>query len=285
MSEITELAHAKINLTLDVLGRRPDGYHEVNMVMQTLELADTLTLKRSDKGITLFTTTDEIPVGPENLAWKAAKLMFEHFNLDGGIEICLEKCIPVAAGLAGGSADAAAVIRGINKLCNLGQTAEQLCTLGAKIGSDVPFCILQGTAVARGRGEVLEQLAPCPHMWVVLVKPPVGVATGDVYARYSSDRVEQRPNTAGVIQAINERNGTSVARSLCNVLESVTIKLIPEIAVIKDKMVRAGAVNSLMSGSGPTVFAIANNQVEAQAIADKFDPKINTVVVTRTYNG
>ncbi|HZW82558.1 MAG TPA: 4-(cytidine 5'-diphospho)-2-C-methyl-D-erythritol kinase [Candidatus Deferrimicrobium sp.] len=284
MKEILELAHAKVNFTLDVLGRRPDGYHEVEMVMQTLELADSVVLKQSEEGITLTTTATTVPTGPGNLAWKAAKLMFDKFDLAGGVAISLEKHIPVSAGLAGGSADAAAVIRGINRLWGLGQSIEQLCALGAKIGSDIPFCIIEGTAIARGRGEVIEKISPCPKIWVILVKPHIGVSTAEVYGKFSMDKVEVRPETTRVIEAINQADSCTVAQLLCNVLESVTVKLVPEVALIKDKLIKAGVINSLMSGSGPTVFGIARDRAQAEAIAKEFDQANYTVVVTQTYN-
>jgi len=284
MEGIFELAHAKINLTLDVLARRSDGYHEVEMVMQTLDLADSVRLKKSQQGISLRISDSELPTGEGNLAWKAAKLMFDTFGLADGVEIELEKKIPVAAGLAGGSSDAAAVIRGINKLWGLNRPLEQLCELGAKIGSDVPFCIIEGTAVARGRGEILEPIAAPLPMWIVLVKPSAGVSTAEVYKKFSLAGVSRRPETLRVINAIRMGNNQEVIGLLCNVLESVTIQLVPEIVEIKEKMIGSGALNALMSGSGPTVFGIAPNKEQAQVIAGIFDQSQYTVVVTQTYN-
>ncbi len=283
MSEIIEQAHAKINLTLDVLHRRTDGYHEVEMVMQSLELADTITIKKIDQGIVFKTYSPGIPTGEDNLAWRAARLMVDTFDHDGGLEIFLEKRIPVAAGLAGGSADAAAVIRGLNRLWKLNESDEHLCELGARLGSDIPFCIIEGTALAKGRGELLTQLAACPRFWVVLVKPPVGVSTAQVYSRYRQDQVLSRPDTLEIIEALREGNRYLIYSNLCNVLESVTFQLVPEVKKIKEELLGAGAVNALMSGSGPTVFGIAADENHAIGLAKVFEGLGYTVIVTRTH--
>jgi len=281
MSVLTELAHAKINLTLDVLYRRPDGYHEVEMVMQSLELADKVRLRRTGGGILLRNSSSEVPEGEENLAWRAARLMFDTFGCSGGLEIGLEKNIPVAAGLAGGSADAAAVIRGIDRLWDLGQSLDYLCELGSKLGSDIPFCVRQGTALAKGRGEILSVLPGWPGVWLVLVKPAVGVSTAKVYGSLRTEQVVERPDTLGILQAL--KAGSSIPEYFCNVLEPVTISMVPEVKEIKDELVRAGAVRAVMSGSGPTVFGIAEDKRHALSLAHAFEDTDYLVLVTRTY--
>ena len=284
MLEIIEQAHAKINFTLDVLHRRPDGYHEVEMIMQTLELADTVVLEQAEQGIQLATSSTEIPLGQDNLAWKAAKLMSDTFANRKGLKISIEKRIPVAAGLAGGSSDAAAVIRGINRLWELGMPIEHLCELGARLGSDVPFCIWQGTALASGRGEILSPLAACPELWLVLVKPPEGVSTAEVYGKFNQSKVVIRPDTAKLVQALEQSDKAGIVSSICNVLETVTLELVPKVATIKEKLLAAGALNAQMSGSGPTVFGIARSQEHADTLAQLFKGKEYTTIVTKTFH-
>lgn len=281
MNEVAELAHAKINLTLDVLYRRNDGYHEVEMVMQSVELADKITMRRTLQGLRLFTSSGQVPQNEENLAWKAAKVMFDNFKGLDGLEIVLDKRIPVAAGLAGGSADAAAVIRGINRLWQLELSKEEMARLAAKIGSDVPFCIYEGTALAKGRGELLTPLSPCPPFWMVLVKPVDGISTAQVYANFKP--VAQRPDTLKVLKAIEQGNRQLVYQGLGNVLESVTFRLMPEVGDIKREMLAAGARNALMSGSGSTVIGFVDDKTSAEALAQRFFDREYQVIVTRIY--
>ncbi|MDA8440810.1 MAG: 4-(cytidine 5'-diphospho)-2-C-methyl-D-erythritol kinase [Peptococcaceae bacterium] len=283
MRTLTELAHAKINLTLDVLYRRTDGYHEVEMVMQSIELADRVSLAKTSQGITLQVSSNEIPTDKNNLAWQAAQLMFDKLGLDGGLAIDLEKNIPVAAGLAGGSADAAAVIRGINRLWQLELSLTELLEFGALIGSDIPFCIQEGTALATGRGELLTKLTSCPEMWLVLVKPKVGVATGTVYGSFEVENVTTRPDTSAMLKAIAEGNEAAIVNNMYNVLESTTVNLVPEIEAIRQQLVRAGALKAVMSGSGPTVFGVTQNEVQARSVAVAIAGGAHTVIVTKTH--
>ncbi len=282
MNQVVEQAHAKVNLTLNVIRRREDGYHEVEMVMQSLELADVVRLRQTESGIRLKTASLQIPAGEDNLAWRAARLMFNRFGCTGGLEIELEKRIPVAAGLAGGSTDAAAVMRGINGLWGLNQSKAALCELGARLGSDIPFCITGGTALARGRGELLTSLPECPVLWLVLVKPPLGVSTAAVYGNLRLDRVGERPDADKMIRALTERRPRSIAAAVGNVLEKVTIQMAPQVQSIKQELLKAGAVNALMSGSGPTVFAIAEDENHARSLAKVFEHTEYTVIVTKT---
>lgn len=262
-------ARAKINLTLDVLGKRPDGYHEVAMVMQSVALADRVEVRpAAGEGIELECDLPQLGAPERNLAYRAAALLKQRCGLRRGVAIALSKRIPVAAGLAGGSADAAATLRAMNELFALGLSEAALCEIGAEIGSDVPFCILGGTRLATGRGEVLRALAPLPACHVVLAKPAVSVSTAWAYRSYDDARVAAHPDTQAVVRALAARDLTAVAALVCNVLESVTIPAHPVIAEIKARMRRGGALAALMSGSGPTAFALAPDAQCARRIAE-----------------
>ena len=258
---------AKINLTLDILGKRPDGYHEVAMIMQSLALHDTVTLEKMREGIDLSLNLSWMKPDETNLAWKAAALIQERCGVKGGVRMHLTKRIPVAAGLAGGSADAAAVLRGMDKLYGLGLSDEELCSLGAELGSDIPFCIMGGTMLATGRGEVLTRLFDMPETWVVLAKPRVSVSTAWAYQNYDEQGAERHPDNDLVEKKIISQDLKAMAPLLCNVLESVTIKKYEVIERYKKLMVEKGALVSMMSGSGPTVFGLAAKKSEALRIA------------------
>lgn len=253
---ILEKAPAKINLSLDVLHKRQDGYHEVKMVMTTIDLADRIELKLLDEDrITIVSHNRFVPDDHRNLAYKAALLLKKRFGIKQGVAITISKSIPVAAGLAGGSSDAAATLRGLNKLWNLGLTLDELAVLGAEIGSDVSFCVYGGTAIATGRGEKIEHIEAPPHCWVVLAKPEIGVSTADVYQNLKIDQIKH-PDVEGMVQAIKSHDYGSICHKLGNVLESVTMKMHPEVAMIKEQMQKFGADAVLMSGSGPTVYGL-----------------------------
>ncbi len=252
-------APAKINLSLDVLHKRPDGYHEVEMVMTTIDLADRIEMSLLEKdSIKINSQNRFVPDDQRNLAYQAARLLKDRFNVKKGVSITIEKTIPVAAGLAGGSSDAAATLRGLNKLWQLGLSIDELATLGAEIGSDVSFCVYGGTALATGRGEVIKQLPAPPTCWVVLAKPFIGVSTAEVYRRLQIEGIKH-PDTKGMIRAIEEKSFKQVCHHVGNVLEEVTLDLHPEVALIKDQMKRFGADAVLMSGSGPTVFSLVEH--------------------------
>ena len=252
-------APAKINLSLDVLHKRPDGYHEVEMVMTTIDLADRIELSLLNRdSIKIHSQNRFVPDDQRNLAYQAALLLKERFNVKQGVSIAIEKTIPVAAGLAGGSSDAAATLRGLNKLWGLGLSLDELATLGAEIGSDVSFCVYGGTALATGRGEIIKQLPAPPTCWVVLAKPFIGVSTAEIYRRLKIDGLTH-PNTSEMIHAIKDKDFTKVCNNVGNVLEEVTLGLHPEVAQIKDQMKRFGADAVLMSGSGPTVFSLVEH--------------------------
>ena len=253
-------APAKINLTLDVLYKRPDNYHEVEMIMTTVDLADRIGLEsRKDGLIKINSANSFIPDDHRNLAYQAAQLVKELYQIKDGVTITIEKEVPIAAGLAGGSSDAAATLKGLNELWALNLSLDTLAELGAKIGSDVAFCIYGGTALATGRGELIQQLPSPPTCWVVLAKPKVGVSTAQVYGGLNIDEVNH-PNTKQMIKAIENNDYELMCKSLGNVLESVTFKLHPEVVSIKEHMKRFGADAVLMSGSGPTVFGLVDNE-------------------------
>lgn len=281
---VTVEANAKINLTLDILGKRPDGFHEVAMVMQSIGLHDTLTMEKTEGEIALSINVPWLKADEKNLAWRAAEIVRQECGVKGGVRMELTKRIPVAAGLAGGSADAAAVLKGMNELYGLHLTEDKLCELGAKLGSDIPFCIKGGTMLATGRGEVLTRLADMPETWVVLAKPRISVSTAWAYQNYDEQGAERHPDNKAIEEAIARGNRKAVAKLLCNVLESVTIKKYDVIAAYKEMMLEHGAMASMMSGSGPTVFGLARNREQAEAIADVLRKETNAdVFVTRTF--
>ena len=255
-----EKAPAKINLTLDVLHKRPDGFHEVEMIMTTVDLADQVWLNSRDDGRIIIKSSEPyVPDDRRNLAYQAADLLKRIYSVKEGVEITLEKRIPVAAGLAGGSSDAAATLRGLNRLWKLGLSADKLAELGAQIGSDVSFCVYGGTALATGRGEVIKKLTPPPNCWVILAKPSISVSTADIYGNLAVDSLHH-PNTTGMIGALETANYESLCENLGNVLEPVTMALYPEVVVLKEQMKKFGADAVLMSGSGPTVYGLVKQE-------------------------
>ncbi len=259
-------APAKINLSLDALQKREDGYHEVEMIMTTIDLADRLELRLLEQDEIKITSLNRfVPDDGRNLAYQAALLLKERFNIKEGVAITIEKVIPVAAGLAGGSSDAAAVLRGLNKLWDLRLTMKELAEIGSEIGSDVSFCVYGGTALATGRGEIITELPSAPTCWVVLAKPFIGVSTADVYRKLNIDKVKH-PNTKEMIHAIEERNYENVCSHVANVLEEITFQMHPEVAQIKEQIKRFGADAVLMSGSGPTVFGLVRHDSRMQRI-------------------
>ncbi len=261
-------AYGKINLGLDVIRKREDGYHEVRMIMQTVSLFDTLELVILERpGIRLETNLTYLPVNEDNLAYKAAKLLLQEFKLRRGIRINLKKHIPVAAGMAGGSSDAAAVLYGVNRLFSLGLTTQQLMERGVKLGADVPYCILRGTALSEGIGEKLCALQSIPDCWILIAKPAVSVSTRLVYEKLRVDELSHHPDIDGMLDAIEKQELRGIADRMENVLETVTIPAYPIIEDIKNFMKEHGAMNSLMSGSGPTVFGLYDKEEDCRAAA------------------
>ncbi|GIP45816.1 4-diphosphocytidyl-2-C-methyl-D-erythritol kinase [Paenibacillus sp. J45TS6] len=265
--KIYEKAPAKINLMLDVLHKRNDGYHEVEMIMTMVDLADRIEMAEMPRDtIMISSQAGYIPLDEKNLAFQAARLVKERYNVKKGVYIHLDKKIPVAAGLAGGSSDAAATLRGLNKLWGLGISDEELRLLGAELGSDVPFCITGGTALATGRGEKLSMMPNPPQCWVILAKPPINVSTAEVYGRVRSDRITHHPSAKRMEEAIRNQSFAGVCQELGNVLEDVTLKLHPEVGQLKEAMLRLGADGVLMSGSGPTVFGLVSKESKVPRI-------------------
>lgn len=264
MNKITLKAYAKINLGLDVIRRMENGYHEVRMVMQSIDLYDKVNIYRNRTGnIKVSTNLSFLPTGPDNLVYKAAALLKDEFGIKDGVNLDLYKFIPVAAGMAGGSTDAAAVLKGMNTMFNLGLSDEELMARGAKLGADIPYCIMGGTALAEGIGEILTPLVPCPKCYVVIGKPPISVSTKFVYEHLVLDENTVHPDIDGIIENITNGNIYGVADRISNVLETVTETEYPIISSIKKKMISMGALNSIMSGSGPTVFGIFDNEEKA----------------------
>lgn len=263
-------AFAKINLGLDVLGKREDGYHEVRMIMQTIRMYDQLDMRKSvEPGIHLTTNKKYIPVDENNLVWRAAKLMMDTCGIIEGVSIHLHKVIPVAAGMAGGSSDAAATLVGMNRLFHCGLSKEKLMELGVQIGADVPYCVLRGTALAEGIGEKLTVLPPMPDCWILIGKPGISVSTKYVYTTLDLNTDTVHPDIDGMKKALEDGNLYGITERMGNVLQDVTIPAYLEVERIKEQMKTLGAVNAMMSGSGPTVFGIFDNEEKAQKACQK----------------
>lgn len=260
-------APAKINLSLDVTGRRENGYHDLRMLMQTIDLCDELTLTKTDRPGIQFSMNKTLPDNcpPEkNLVYRAAQLMQQKYSLPGGIQIHLDKQIPAAAGLAGGSTDCAATLLAINRLYELSIQQDELCEIGVKLGADVPFCICQGTMLSEGIGEILTPLPDLPPLWALLIKPNITVSTAYVYNHLDLKHLSCHPDTEHLIEYIKRKDAAAMARNLSNVLETVTIPEHPVIAEIKTFLQKNAAVGSLMSGSGPTTYGLYQDEIQAR---------------------
>lgn len=268
VSANTARAYAKINLSLDILSTRPDGYHEVRMIMQSLQLHDTVTMKiGSGQGITMTCSGAALPADEHNLAYRAAVLFCNTHGISAGIELHLEKKLPIAAGLAGGSSDAAAVLRGLNEMYGKPAAAKELASLGIKLGADVPYCLMLGTALSEGIGERLTPLPAAPDCYCLLVKPAAGASTKEIYTAYDAlvqTTDTRHPDTETLLTALSDGDYKTLVSGLCNVLEPVTMKLVPEIASLKETLQALGADGVLMSGSGPTVFALFSDPATAK---------------------
>ncbi len=269
MKELTLQAYAKINLGLDVLRKREDGYHEVRMIMQSISLADTLVLRKLPEDRIMLRGAKAaidagVPLDETNLVYKAIRLLKEEFGLTEGVEAVLSKRIPSAAGMAGGSADAAAALKGMNTLFSLGLSEDELCKRAVRLGADIPFCIMGGTALAEGIGEKLTSLPVMPDCYLLIAKPPIDVSTAFVYGNLKAAELEYHPDIEGMITAIRDKSLQGIIDRLGNVLETVTIPAYPIIAEMKEQMVKLGAAAALMSGSGPTVFGVFTDRTVAE---------------------
>lgn len=266
--QTSQKAYAKINIGLDVLRRRSDGYHEVRMIMQTVDLCDDLLFEKTQQpGIVLKTNNDELPVNGDNLICKAAALLFRERGIKEGVKITLTKRIPIAAGMAGGSSDAAATMRGLNELFDMGYSMRELQALGVTLGADIPYCLVGGTMLSEGIGEILTPLPAPPACHLVVAKPDINVSTGFVYGNLHADTLTEHPDIEGMIEALKIGSLQGITDRLGNVLETVTVKEYPVIEELKELLRSKGAENALMSGSGPTVFGIFVNREEAEKAA------------------
>ncbi len=286
-NDISLKALAKINLGLDVVRRREDGYHEVRMIMQTIQLYDRLDIKRTQEpGIQIQTNLSFLPVNENNLIYKAAKLLMDEFSITDGVSVKLDKRIPVAAGMAGGSTDAAAMLIGVNRLFSLGLTKRQLMERGVQIGADVPYCIMRGTALAEGIGEALSPLSPMVKCPVLIAKPSISVSTKFVYQNLKLDDTTIHPDIDRLIDDIKAKNLHDIAAHMGNVLETVTIPNYPVIDEIKKHMLSNGAVGAMMSGSGPTVFGLFDDEDTAKKAykAMRSSHLARQVYLTSVYN-
>lgn len=268
MNQTKQRAYAKINLGLDVLRRRPDGYHEVKMVMQTVDIYDDLFLEKTEKpGVELQIDGSDLTAGKDNLICRAAELFMEEKGIAGGVKIRLVKRIPIAAGMAGGSSDAAATLRGMNELWETGCSAQELQEIGVRLGADIPYCVVGGTMLSEGIGEILTPLPAPPECVLLIAKPEISVSTKFVYENLHADTLKSHPDIDGMVEAIRRGQLEGITERMGNVLETVTTKTYPVIEEIKTVMKEKGAENALMSGSGPTVFGIFGQKEQAEAAA------------------
>lgn len=257
-------SYGKINLGLDVLRRREDGYHEVRMIMQTVGLYDVLTMKkRKDDKIEMTCNLSFLPTDERNLVYKAVKLIKDKYHIKDGVEINLSKRIPVAAGMAGGSSNCAAALKGMNQLFDLGLSIDELCEIGVTLGADVPYCIWGGTALSEGIGEKLSRVDAMPDCYILIAKPGISVSTAFVYKNLDFPALSKHPDIDGMLECLKEKDLTGICDRLENVLETVTIKEYPIIEKVKKHLMDQGAKGALMSGSGPTIFAIFEDKKTA----------------------
>lgn len=275
-------AYAKINIALDIVGKREDGYHLLRMIMQSIDLYDTIIIDKVDSGIKLKCNKHYVPTDERNLAYKAAKLFIETYSINQGVEIDLVKNIPVSAGLAGGSTDAAGVLKLMNKIFNINASEEELKALGLKLGADVPYCISGGTALCEGIGEKITQLKPFKDKILVLIKPPFGVSTKDVYREFNLSKAIFHPKIEELIKAMEKDDIYFVSDNMKNLLENVTLKKHRVITNIKEEVKSNGSIGTMMSGSGPTVFAFFDDMLKAQMCYDNMKKKYKDVFITRT---
>jgi 4-diphosphocytidyl-2-C-methyl-D-erythritol kinase len=275
-------AYAKINIALDVVGKREDGYHLLRMIMQGIDLYDTIIIDKIDSGIKLKCNKHYVPTDERNLAYKAAKLFIENYSINQGVEIDLVKNIPVSAGLAGGSTDAAGVLKLMNKIFDINASEEELKALGLKLGADVPYCISGRTALCEGIGEKITQLKPFKDKILVLIKPPFGVSTREVYKEFNLSKVIFHPKIEELMKAMEKDDIYFVANNMKNLLENVTLKKHRTITSIKEEVKLNGSIGTMMSGSGPTVFAFFDDMLKAQMCYDNMKKKYKDVFITRT---
>lgn len=284
MDKISVRCPAKINLSLDVTGKRDDGYHLLKMIMQSVELFDTVNVVKTREGINIYSNNKDIPSNEDNICFKAAEIMLKEFSVEGGLDIFIDKKIPVAAGLAGGSTDGAGVIFGINKLYNLNLSIDEMMKIGVRVGADVPYCFVSRTALAEGIGEILTPLKPT-EAWCVIAKPNLSISTREVYTNLKIDEIPRHPDIEKIISYIEKGDIQNLAQNMVNVLETVTMKKYPIIFEIKNIMNEFHALGSLMSGSGPTVFGLFKDFEKAENCYNRLRDYLKEVYLVKTYNG
>lgn len=282
MEELIIEAYGKVNLVLDVIRKRNDGYHDINTIMQQIDLKDIVTIKDREKGIKIECNNPEVPVDSSNLVYTAWEKMKEKAKIDRGVHIIIEKNIPVASGLAGGSTDAAAVLKGLNKLWKLNFSKKELMDIGVSIGADVPYCIMGGTALAEGIGEKLKILKSFSNKLILLANPGISVSTAHVYNSLRLDKIEKSPDMDMLVQAVENDDIYTLAKNMGNILEQVTVEEFSQIKTIKEDMIRYGALGSLMSGSGPTVFGLFDDEKKLVKCKEYLEKKVAKVIITKT---
>lgn len=284
MDKVVVKCPAKINISLDVVGKREDGYHLLKTIMQNVSLFDEVTVRKSQGDINLYCNNGSVPCNSSNTAYKAASIIMDKFNIKEGVDIAIEKRIPVGAGLAGGSTDAAGVIKAMKELFELNLSTEDMVKIGIMVGADVPFCIFESTALAEGIGEILTPISPLEDIWCVLAKPDITISTAEVYSKLKIDEIPRHPNTSKLKEYIEKKDIKNMALSMINVLETVTIKENPVIFDIKNIMMEFHALGSLMSGSGPTVFGIFEDRFGAEKCYNRLSDYLKEVFMVRTCN-
>lgn len=282
MDNICIRAYAKVNLTLDVVGKRADDYHDLEMIMQSVDLWDQIILREIHSGIELDTNIEDLPRDEGNIAWRAAQLIKKEFDIATGVHIFIQKNIPLEGGMAGGSADCAGVLAGLNQLWNLGMDEKELRALGKSLGADVPFCLMGGTALAQGIGDILTPIESKEDMWLLVVKPQFGVSTRDVYNRLNLKNIGKRPDNKRMVEYLESGRIEDLARGLVNVLEEITIPMHPEISQLKAELIELGSLGSLMSGSGPSVYGIYKDHAAANRAAKGLSKKYKQVYLIKT---
>lgn len=275
-------AYAKINISLDVLGRREDGYHIVKMIMQSVDLYDEIIIDKCESGIHIHCNKNFIPTDERNIAYKAAKLFLEEFKINNGVNINIKKNIPIAAGMAGGSTDAAAVLKAMREIFQVKVSDEELMKIGVKVGADVPYCIVGGTALCEGIGEILTPIKSFKNRILVVIKPNFGVSTKEVYNSLDINKIIKHVETEKIIDAIENDNLDVVCSNMKNILENVTLNKYKILKSIKKDLVKFGSSGTLMSGSGPTIFAFFEDMLKAQRVFEEFRGKYREVFITRT---
>ncbi|MDR7433973.1 MAG: 4-(cytidine 5'-diphospho)-2-C-methyl-D-erythritol kinase [Armatimonadota bacterium] len=284
MKELYLNAYAKINLTLDVLRKREDGYHDLETILHTLSLHDGITLREASRGVTVICNDASVPTDTRNLVYRAASLLQKTFGVERGVEIEITKHIPIASGLGGGSSDAAVTLLGLIQMWKLRVDRRFLIDLALRIGSDVPFFLVGGAAIVRGRGEQVDPLPPLPPTWVVLAKPPLEISTAWAYSHLDLTAIKRRPDTPAMQEALRAKDLLRVARLLCNVFEELVIPEYPLVGEIKERMVRLGAYGAAMTGTGPVVYGLAPDEETARRIATELASSLEVQVdVTKTF--